>query len=47
LIGWAAFDEMTSIFRAVRAADKVMPDKELIRMVIEEQEANDWHGRVS
>jgi hypothetical protein len=47
LTGWAARDEMLSIFRSIRAADRKLPDAEMLRMVIEEQTANNWHGRIS
>jgi len=41
------YDEMMSIFRAVKVADSHLSDRDIIEMVTEEQEGKGWPGRIS
>lgn len=45
IVEWQTFDEMTGIFRALKAADPNLPDSAILEMVDEEQESNGWIGR--
>ncbi len=45
IVEWQTFDEMTGIFKALKAADPNLPDAAILEMVDEEQSGNGWIGR--